>query len=292
MPMPRPSGAPRTSTAGKPPVTPAPARSEEPDALRLRAGESKSARFSFVESASRTLAVINAFDADHARLTLSDLSRRTGINRAAARRFVLTLAELGYLRNEGKHFVLTSKVLNLGYAFLSSLALPELSIPHLRTLSETVKESSYLSVLDDDVSVCVASVPMRRLWSIALNVGIRLPALTTASGRVLLASKPDPWLTEFLESKHVEQLTSHTIVDHDALRRELDVVRDQGWALVDREYEDHVCSFAAPVTNQRGEVVAAVSVSKLRDESDISDTLTHLLTAAGAISNDVQKRFA
>jgi DNA-binding IclR family transcriptional regulator len=98
--------------------------------------------------------------------------------------------------------------------------------------------------------------------------------------------KPDPWLTEFLDSEHVEQLTSHTIVDYGALRRELDVVREQGWALVDREYEDHVCSLAAPVTDQRGEVVAAVSVSKLADESDISDTLAHLLTAARAISDD------
>jgi IclR family transcriptional regulator, pca regulon regulatory protein len=245
-----------------------------------------------VESASRTLAIISAFDADHAELTLSDLSRRTGINRAAARRFALTLAELGYLRSEGKHFVLTSKVLNLGYTYLSSLALPELALPHLRILSETVRESSYLSVLEDGVSVCVASVPMRRLWSIALNVGIRLPALTTASGRVLLAAKPDRWLAEFLESEQVEQLTSHTIVDHAALRRELDRVRDQGWSLVDREYEDRVCSFAAPVTDRRGEVVAAVSVSKLSDESDTSDTLAHLLDCARAISDDAQKRYA
>jgi IclR family pca regulon transcriptional regulator len=289
MPMASPSRASGGSAAGPPPAAAAPAGAADPAPPRPRTGKGTST--SYVESASRTLAVISAFDADHAELTLSDLSRRTGINRAAARRFALTLAELGYLRSEGNRFVLTSKVLNLGYAYLSSLALPELAMPHLRTLSETVQESSYLSVLEDDVSVCVASVPMRRLWSIALNVGIRLPALTTASGRVLLAARPGPWLTAFLDSRHVEPMTTHTIVDHAALRRELDLVRDQGWALVDREYEERVCSFAAPVTSHHGEVIAAVSVSKLRDESDTSQTLTHLLTAARAISQDVQKRF-
>jgi IclR family pca regulon transcriptional regulator len=249
---------------------------------------------SFVQSLARGLAVIDAFDADHPALTLMEVSRRTGINRAAARRFVLTLAQLGYLRAEGRNFVLTSKVLNLGYAYLSALGLPELAVPHLRVLAEAVGESSFLSILEGDETVCVASVPMRRIWSISLNVGTRLPAVAMASGRVLLAAKGDDWLDGYLASRDIRQFTTRTIVDRKALHAELALVREQGWALVDREFEEGVRTMAVPVRDRSGTVIAAVSVSKLvgtsDNESAVAEILPLLQAASGAIEADLRRR--
>lgn len=249
---------------------------------------------SFVQSLARGLAVIDAFDADHPALTLMEVSRRTGINRAAARRFVLTLAQLGYLRAEGRNFVLTSKVLNLGYAYLSALGLPELAVPHLRVLAEAVGESSFLSILEGDETVCVASVPMRRIWSISLNVGTRLPAVAMASGRVLLAAKGDDWLDGYLASRDIRQFTTRTIVDRTALHAELALVREQGWALVDREFEEGVRTMAVPVKDRSGTVIAAVSVSKLvgtsDNESAVAEILPLLQAASGAIEADLRRR--
>lgn len=248
----------------------------------------------FVQSLARGLAVIDAFDEDHPALTLMDVSRRTGINRAAARRFVLTLAQLGYLRAEGRYFVLTSKVLNLGYAYLSALAMPELAIPHLRALAEAVGESSFLSILEGDETVCVANVPMRRLWSISLNVGTRLPAVAMAAGRVLLAAKSDEWLDGYLSSKDMRAFTSRTIVDKEALHDELKKVRKQGWALVDREFEEGVRTMAVPVRGRDGVVSAAVSVSKLVGTSDnetaVAEILPPLQAAGKAIEADLSRR--
>ncbi len=249
---------------------------------------------SFVQSLARGLAVIDAFDADHPALTLMEVSRRTGINRAAARRFVLTLAQLGYLRPEGRNFVLTSKVLNLGYAYLSALGLPELAVPHLRVLAEAVGESSFLSILEGDETVCVASVPMRRIWSISLNVGTRLPAVAMASGRVLLAAKGDDWLDGYLASRDIRQFTTRTIVNRKALHAELALVREQGWALVDREFEEGVRTMAVPVRDRSGTVIAAVSVSKLvgtsDNESAVAEILPLLQAAGGAIEADLRRR--
>lgn len=257
-------------------------------------GDESSGSAFFVQSLARGLAVIDAFDADHSALSLMDVSRRTGINRAAARRFVLTLAQLGYLRPEGRNFVLTSKVLNLGYAYLSALGMPELAVPHLRSLAEAVGESSFLSILEGDETVCVASVPMRRIWSISLNVGTRLPAVAMASGRVLLAAKGDDWIDGYLASSDIRQFTPRTIVDRQALHAELTQIREQGWAMVDREFEEGVRTMAVPVRDRLGNVSAAVSVSKLVGTSDaetaVAEILPPLRAAGQAIEADLRKR--
>ncbi|HLU32391.1 MAG TPA: helix-turn-helix domain-containing protein, partial [Natronosporangium sp.] len=144
----------------------------------------------FVQSLERGLAVIRAFDADHRSLTLSEVAAATGVTRAAARRFLLTLAELGYVRNHGRYFSLTARVLELGYAYLSSLSLPEVAEPHLEALVAQVDESSSLSVLDGTDIVYVARVPVRRIMTVAISVGTRFPAYATSMGRVLLAGLP------------------------------------------------------------------------------------------------------
>src|ERR1700740_2769224 len=145
----------------------------------------------FVQSLERGLLVIRAFDAEHRELGLSEVARISGLTRAAARRFLLTLETLGYVAFSDGRFSLTARVLELGFAYLSSLTLPEVAQPHMEALVARVNESSSISVLDDTDIVYVARVPTRRIMSITLSVGTRLPAYATSMGRVLLGSPPD-----------------------------------------------------------------------------------------------------
>src|SRR3954467_5539177 len=152
----------------------------------------------FVQSLERGLAVIRAFDEHNAELTLSDVPRSTGLTRAAARRFLLTLADLGYVRTDGRWFSLSPRVLELGYAYLSSLSLPEVAEPHLEQLVGEVRESSSVSVLDGDDIVYVARVPVSRIMTVSISVGTRFPAYATSMGRVLLAGLEPSALDAYL----------------------------------------------------------------------------------------------
>ena len=213
----------------------------------------------FVQSLARGLAVIRAFDASAPELTLSEVARATGLTRAAARRFLLTLADLGYVRTDGRLFALSPRVLELGYAYLSSLSLPEVAEPHLERLVAEVHESSSVSVLDGEDVVYVARVPTARIMRVAISVGTRFPAHATSMGRVLLAGLPDDALEEFLAGADLPRLTARTVSTADALRRELRRVRAQGWALVDQELEEGLRSVAAPIRDRSGDVIAAIT---------------------------------
>jgi IclR family pca regulon transcriptional regulator len=215
----------------------------------------------FVQSLERGLAVIRSFDADHPQLTLSEVARATGLTRAAARRFLLTLVELGYVRTDGRLFSLRPRVLELGYAYLSALSLPEVALPHLETLVAQVHESSSLSVLDGEDVVYVARVPTKRIMTVTISVGTHFPAYATSMGRVLLAAQPDAWLADYLAAADLRPLTKRTITDADRLRAVLARVRTQGFALVDQELEEGLRSLAVPVHAEDGTVVAAVNVS-------------------------------
>src|SRR3954447_10979042 len=162
----------------------------------------------FVQSLERGLSVIRAFGADEPQLTLSDVARRTGLTRAAARRFLLTLVDLGYVRTDGKQFALTPRVLDLGYAFLSSLTLPEVAEPHLERLAAELHESSSVSVLDGDEIVSVGRVPTSGIMRVSITVGTRFPAYATSMGRVLLAGLAEPELAAYLARADIRPLTA------------------------------------------------------------------------------------
>ena len=148
-------------------------------AVEAAAGESTE----FVQSLERGLAVIRAFDADHSKLTLSEVAAATGLSRAAARRFLHTLVHLGYMRSAGGRFELRPKILELGYAYLSSLTLPEVALPHLEELVAEVHESSSVSELDGGDVVYIARVPTKRIMTVTISVGTRFPAYATSMGR-------------------------------------------------------------------------------------------------------------
>jgi IclR family transcriptional regulator, pca regulon regulatory protein len=249
----------------------------------------------FVQSLERGLAVIRAFGAEDPELTLSDVARRTGLTRAAARRFLLTLTDLGYVRTDGKQFALTPRVLDLGYAFLSSLTLPEVAEPHLERLAAELRESSSVSVLDGDEIVYVARVPTSRIMRVSINVGTRFPAYATSMGRVLLAALEEPELTAYLDRAVIEPLTARAIDNAEDLAQELARVREQGWALVDQELEEGLRSIAAPIHGADGRTIAAANVSAHASRvsaDDIRQTLLPpLLEAARRIEADLTRAY-
>ncbi|HEX6220991.1 MAG TPA: IclR family transcriptional regulator C-terminal domain-containing protein [Acidimicrobiia bacterium] len=215
----------------------------------------------FIQSLERGLAVINSFSRDRQTQTLSEVAQQAGLTRATARRILLTLAELGYVSQSGRGFALTPRVLDLGYSFLSSFRVVELAQQPMERLVDEVKESSSMSILDDTEIVYVARVPTTRIMTIALALGSRLPVYPTSMGRVLLAGLSDDEVSEYLSKTELIQLTPHTVTDPSELRDTLDEVRSRGYALVDQELEEGVRSIAAPITNSRGEVIAAMNIS-------------------------------
>jgi IclR family pca regulon transcriptional regulator len=244
----------------------------------------------FVQSLERGLAVVRALSAPDPQ-TLSDVARATGLSRAAARRFLLTLERLGYVRLEHGRFALTPQVLELGFAYLSSLTLPEVAHPHLARLVERVHESSSVSVLDGSDVVYVARVPTRRIMTVAINVGTRFPAHATSMGRVLLAGLAPAARAAVLDGVALRAITPATITDRGALERELEDVAAQGYALVDEELEVGLRSVAAPVRDPGGTVVAAVNLSVHASTATPDEMrarlLPPLLETAAAIERDV-----
>ncbi len=214
----------------------------------------------YVQSLDRGLAVIRCFSADTPSLTLSEIAEATELTRATARRLLLTLQGLGYVRSQGRSFSLTTQVLSLGYTYLSSLGIGELAEPMMRELVGKVQESSAICVLDGADIVYVARVPTSRLMTTWAGVGTRLPAYPTSMGRVLLAGLADHDLAEHLDRITPEPLTRYTVTDKVELRCLVEKVREQGWALVDQEYEIGVRSVAAPLT-KRGDTIAALNLS-------------------------------
>ena len=248
----------------------------------------------FVQSLARGLAVICTFDRTNAELTLSEVATRTGVTRATARRFLLTLARLGYVRTDGRLFSLTPRVLELGYAYLSALSLPEVAEPHLEALVAEVSESSSVSVLDGTNVVYVARVPVSRIMTVAISVGTRFPAFATSMGRVLLAGLPDAELDDYLTTVKLDRLTSRTIGSTAALRAEISKVRSQGFSLVDQELEEGLRAVAAPIRDRAGRVVASLNISTQASRTSLEsmrrNLVPPLLAAAARISTDLPAR--
>jgi len=246
----------------------------------------------FVQSLDRGLAVIRAFGPDRERLSLSEVARATGLTRAAARRFLLTLVKLGYVRNDGREFSLRPRVLELGYAYLSGLALPEVAAPHLEELVAKLHESSSISVLDGHHIVYVVRVPTKRIMTVAISVGTRFPAFATSMGRVLLAALPDDQFERYLAEATFEQLTARTVTDPGRLRAIVREVARQGYAIVDQELEEGLRAVAAPVRGGAGVGTAAINVSAHASRVSMaamrSEILPALLETVRQIEADLQ----
>jgi len=246
----------------------------------------------FVQSLDRGLAVIRAFGPDHTRLTLSEVARTAGLTRAAARRFLLTLVELGYVRSDGREFSLRPRVLELGYAYLSGLSLPDVAYPGLQARVDKERESSSVSVLGGHEIVDIARVPAKRIMTVAVPVGTRFRAHASSKGRVLLASLLLAELEDYLAGVHLDRLTSQTVTDPARLRGILDGVRAQGYAIVDQEVEEGIRSVAVPLREAGGVVIAAMNISAYASRVSVDavrdEFLPSLLATAEQIEADLK----
>ncbi|MBX9959322.1 MAG: helix-turn-helix domain-containing protein [Burkholderiaceae bacterium] len=243
---------------------------------------------SYVQSFARGLEVIRSFSADAPQQTLSEVAVRTGLTRAGARRILLTLQTLGYVDSDGKHFRLTARILDLGFAYLSSLPIWNLAEPVMEALVDEVKESSSAAVLEGTDIVYVLRVPTHKIMSIGLGVGSRLPAYCTSMGRVLLAGLDDEEVLRRLKAARPKALTKHTVTDVDTLLAKVQQVRRQGWSLVNQELEEGLISLAAPITDRSGRVIAALNLSGQANRTNTKvaqeTLLPALLRAARTIS--------
>jgi IclR family transcriptional regulator, pca regulon regulatory protein len=240
----------------------------------------------FVQSLARGLQVITTFSAHRPRMSLSEVAVAAGMSRAAARRFLHTLVELGYVRTDGKLFELTPHVLRLGTAYLSGLGLPQLAQPHLELPSAQVGESTSAAVLDEVDIVYVARVATRRIMTVGITVGTRFPAFATSMGRVLLAYTPPDELDAYFIAADLTPPTPRTVHTETDLRSLLGEVAEQGWAAVDQELEPGLYSLAAPIRDSDGRVVAAINVSTTSPERP-AQLRDDVLRAATAISGDL-----
>lgn len=221
-------------------------------------------------------------------MTLSDVARKTGLDRAASRRFLMTLEDLGYVRSEGREFMLTPRILELGYAYLASLTLPEVALPHLKRLSTTLGESCSMSVLDGLEIVYVARVTASRIFALALGVGSRLPAYVTSMGRVLLAATPESEFERLVQGLEIEVKTRFTVPTIEQLRKEIALVRNQGWAIVDQEIEEGLRSVAVPVRDADGRVVAAINVSAHAARTSLKEIQSHFLPELRNTASEIE----
>lgn len=214
----------------------------------------------FVGSVRHALEVLRTFDRDHPQMTLSSVSERTGMNRAGARRYLLTLEHLGYVQKDDRQFRLTAKVLELGFAFLSTAPLPEIARPYLQRITRETGEIAGLAVLDRGEIVHIAGSTVERMLAPTLTIGRHFNALYASSGRVMAASMEPQQLEELLRSAEIAALTPQSLKTKEEIREELKLIRRQGYAIVDQEVEEGVRSIAVPVLNRQGAPLGAVTV--------------------------------
>lgn len=212
-----------------------------------------------VGSFAKGLQVLECFGTDHPRLAITDLARMTGLDRATARRCLLTLHELGYASYDGKFFALTPRVLRLGLGALAALPLPQIVQPWLDQMSEQIGQSCSASMLDDTDIVYLARAAQRRVMSIGLLPGSRLPAHCTSMGRVLLAYLPNEDMRDVLARSDLTPRAPNSLHDPADIMAELARIRANGYATINQEVEQGLSSLAVPIYDARGRVVAALN---------------------------------
>ncbi|UNB50809.1 IclR family transcriptional regulator C-terminal domain-containing protein [Mycolicibacterium sp. YH-1] len=227
----------------------------------------------FVQSFARGLEVIQSFCRAQDRLTVAELAELTGLHSAAARRFVLTLNDLGYLRSEGRHYALTTKVLELGHAYLTSNPLHETVKPQLDELVDTIVATTSLRVLDAGVAVpdrdavvYIAYARAESLFVLNVSAGSSYPAWVASTGRVLLSAQTAAELDAYLDKVELVRYTCKTVTTKAALRCSISAVAEQGWAMVDQEFDERLCSYAVPIHDDSHNVIAALNLSVMHDD--------------------------
>ncbi len=221
-------------------------------------------------------------------MTLSAVAEEAGMNRAAARRFLLTLVEDGYASVDGKIFSLKPKILELGFSALAALSLTEVVQPILDDLAEKLQESCFCVVLDGDSSVYIAAAKPRRVVNISIELGSRAPAYCMSSGRILLSSLSPEELDSVLSKAKLDRLTENTITSKQKLRNIIRESRIKGYSLVDQEYEMGLRSISVPIYNTNRSIIAALNVAcpsaRYTIEAMMENILPFLLESSSRIT--------
>lgn len=244
----------------------------------------------FSESLARGLLVIRAFDASAPRLRPTDVAKRTGLNRAAARRYLLTLQDLGYLGAEDDRFFLRPKVLDLGYAYISSMQIDRLVQPFLNDLAALTHESSSFAVLDNDEVMFVARASSEKILQISVSIGGRVPAYAVSLGHALLSVLPDEDFQRYLGS--LKGQSSKAQVNARDVAASIEKARKQGWALVSNVLTRGIVGIAAPIRNPDGSVLGAINIANYGTGNPklLRDHVPALLEAAANLERVLQAR--
>ena len=234
-------------------------------------------RRDWIAGLEKGLAVIEAFDAEHPRLTASQAGQRCGMTRTAARRHLLTLVHLGYVATDGKLFSLTPRVLRLGQAYLESARLPRAVQPYLQRVTAGTGEVAYAGVLEQDELVYVARSGSHRQLNTGYMLGSRVQAQVTAAGLVILAMSGAEFYEPWLARQDLRAYTSHTVVDRDELRRRLQQIKHQGWAISEQQLEMNYRGIAVPLYDHKDHLVAAMSVTMPMQSEGSEDAARRVL---------------
>ncbi|VTM14138.1 Pca regulon regulatory protein PcaR [Klebsiella pneumoniae] len=254
---------------------------KHPDDLLTGDGDPFKGDPNFMASLARGLEVIQAFTPQRPLLSISQISQKTGIPRAAVRRCLYTLSKLGFVYAEdGKNFQLRPRILALGHAWLASTPLARSAQPVLRHLSEMLNESCSIATLDGDDILYIARASSSRIMTIDLDIGSRLPAWATSMGRVLLSHQPEEKLNDMLARVTMIRYTPQTVDSVAKLRAELKRVHQQGYALNDQELEMGLRSLAVPLFNAQGQVQAALNVGVHAGQMTAREMIERVLPGA------------
>ena len=272
------------------------AKKSKPSPRPTKAQELPPPNDQFVQSFARGLSVIRAFGSKTSEMTLTEVAGRTGLTRAGARRILLTLQHLGYVAAIDRKFYLTPRILDLGYAYLSSMKLWDFAEPAMEELVDKVHESCSVSVLDGVEIVYVMRVPTRKIMTINLSIGSRLPAFCTSMGRVLLGDLDDEALDTVLSQSELNARTKRTVINPTRLKKIIADDRKKGWSLVDQELEEGLCSIAVPLIDSNSRTIAAMNiganVTRTSSADLIKKVLPELLAAANKINTALRMRRA
>jgi len=215
----------------------------------------------FIQSFAKGLSVISAFGPGARTMTLSEVAAKARLSRAGARRILLTLQTLGYVSCERRDFSLTPKILDLGYSYLSTTPLWDLAEPFMEEVTNKVHESCSASVLDGTDIVYILRIPTKKIMTIKLSIGTRLPAWCTSMGRVLLGGLDDKELSDVLSRSTLKSFTGCTITDPSRLTRIIREDRVKGWSMVNQELEEGLVSVSVPLVDRNDRTIAAMNVS-------------------------------
>jgi IclR family pca regulon transcriptional regulator len=277
-----------------PPITPLRRGSQIGAASsRTSVADRRRADREFMATLAKGLAVLGAFGEQHPTLTLSEAAAAVGLSRAAARRVLRTLAELGYVTQNGRQFSLAPRILELGFAFLSTQSWIDRAEPLMKELSHTLNESCSAAILQGDEIVYVARMPApHRIMSATIAVGSRLPAFHTSLGRIQLGFLDEAELRRRVRELPLARYTTSTITDPEALVARIMADHAQGYSIVDEELERGLRSIAVPIVSRSGQNVAALNLSALSSHTTQKDMRERFLPELRAVAKEISASLA